>query len=266
MNAEVIMKRFWPWIAILACCGFCLFPKSLRAEDLGGGRGAVFMKDGRMVVGEVVDIAGRPLHLELRDGQKLPLQEIWMINFINTEWNFPAEREKLERNAHYLFYRDDRIISGRIVDLISPRVFQFETNEEVPLEEVKRIYLTNQLPSAYQSRLAEQEAKQTQNFVGTFSGQATPPSGGSRTVTLTLYENKTALLTQVFPQGREPAAEQGVWKENPDGTITVSLSRPGGVRRAQNVPLVFRLEKDELVAVQFDQWVWGSGGLRLKRK
>lgn len=262
------MKIMWRWAILLMAGMIFVISPSLAAEDLYGGRAAVFMKDGGMVVGEIVDIAGRPLHFELRDGQRLPLQDIWMINFINTEWNFPAEREKIERNAHYLFYRDGRMMSGRIIDIISPRVFQFETDEQVPLEEVRRIYLTNQLPAAYQSRLAEKKTESTQNYIGTFSGEATPPSGGTRTVTLTLYENKTALLTQVFPQGQEPIAEQGTWTLNPDGTITLTTSRPGQgrIRRAQNVPLIFRLENDELVALQFDQWVWGSGGLRLKKK
>jgi hypothetical protein len=258
------MKKNWLWIVIMAF-GLCLFPKSLPAEDLSAGRAAVFMRDGGMIVGEVVDIASTPLALELRDGQKLPLHQIWMINFVNTEWNFLEERQRLEKDEHYLFFRNDRITSGRIIDLISPLVFQFDTREEVPMTEIRRIYFTNQLPPAYQSRLAEVETGQMHGYVGTFSGDIALSSGVLRTVTLTLNADRTALLTQVYPQGQMPVAEQGSWTDNPDGTITVSTSRQGRIRRVQRAPLVFRLENNELVAVQFDQRIWGSGGLRLKR-
>ena len=96
-------------------------------------------------------------------------------------------------------------------------------------------------------------------------GEISLSTGVLRTVTLTLNADRTALLTQVYPQGQMPRTEQGSWSDNPDGTITVSTSRQGRIRRAQREPLVFRLENNELVAVQFDTRVWGSGGLRLKR-
>jgi len=260
------MKKTWLWIVILAF-GLCLFPKALPAEDLSAGRAAVFMQDGGMIVGEVVDISSTRLVLQLRDGQEFALHRIWMINFVNTDWNFPEERTRLEKDQHYLFFRNDRTTYGRIIDFSSTRrVFQFDTKEEVPIGEVRRIYFTNQLPSAYQSRLAEAETQQQPGFVGTYSAEVALASGVLRTVTLTLNEDRTALLTQVYPQGQlTAAAEQGSWTENADGTITVRTNRPGQVRRARRVPFVFRLENNELVAVQFDQRVWGSGGLRLKR-
>ncbi len=259
------MKKTWRWIVIMAF-GLCLSPKSLPAEDLSAGRAALFMQDGGMIVGEVVDISSTRLVLQLRDGQEFALHRIWMVNFVNTNWNFPEERTRLEKDQHYLFFRNDRSTSGRIVDFSSTRrVFQFDSKEEVPIAEVRRIYFTNQLPSAYQSRLAEEQTEQKPGYVGTFSGEIALSSGVLRTVTLTLNEDRTALLTQVYSQGQATVTEQGSWTDNPDGTITVSTRRQGRIRRAQRAPLVFRLENNELVAVQFDQRVWGSGGLRLKK-
>jgi len=219
-----------------------------------------------MIVGEVVDISSTRLVLQLRGGQEFALHQIWMVNFVNTDWNFPEERTRLEKDQHYLFFRNDRSTSGRIVDFSSTRrVFQFDTKEEVPIDEVRRVYFTNRLPAVYQSRLAEAETEQQPGHVGTFSGETALSNGVLRTVTLTLNEDKTALLKQVYSQGQAPVTEQGSWTDNADGTITVSTRRQGRIRRAQRAPLVFQLENNELVAVQFDQRVWGSGGLRLKK-
>jgi hypothetical protein len=87
----------------------------------------------------------------------------------------------------------------------------------------------------------------------------------TRTITLTLYVVKTATLEWVHSRAWLPVVERGSWAENPDGTITVRTVRVDQLQPAESTPLVFRLEKDELVAVQFDPKIWGTRGLRLKR-
>lgn len=258
------MKKISLWILIVGF-GLCLAAKPLPAEKLEAGKAALFLQGGKMVIGEIADLSRTRLVFTLRDGQEIALHRIWMINFVNTDWNFPAEREKMEKDQHYLIFRNDRMTSGKILDFSHNQGFQFDTKEAVPLAQVRRIYFTNELPSAYEERLAEQ-AEQQPGFVGTFSGEvALATGGGLRTVTLTLNADRTALLTQMSPQGQTPMAEQGTWWQNPDGTIAVQTSAQGRIRRAQTAPLVFRLEGDQLVAVQFDPKVWGGGGLRLKK-
>jgi len=258
------MKKTWLWSVILAF-GLGLSMVSSPAEKLEAGKAALFLQGGKMVIGEIADLSSTRLVFTLRDGQEIALNRIWMINFVNTDWNFPEERKKMEKDQHYLIFRNERMTSGKIIDYSGARGFQFDTKEEVPMAQVRRIYFTNQLPSAYESRLAEQKAEQKPNFVGTFRGEIPVSAGGSRIVTLVLNEDRTVLLTQEYPQARMPITEQGTWSDNPDGTITVRTSRPGQVRRLNVVPLVFRLENNELVAVQFDQTVWGNAGLRLKK-
>jgi hypothetical protein len=256
------MKQNWLWVA-MAALGLWLSLVPLPAEDLEAGRAALFLQGGKMVVGEVVDISRTRLVVQLRDGQEFPFHRVWMINFVNTDWNFPEERERLEKDEHYIFFRNDRMTSGQIIDFSSTRkVFELDTEEEVPIARVRRVYFTNRLPAAYESRLAE-EAKP--NYVGVYRTELPASPGMTRTITLTLNEDKTATLQRVHSRARLPVNEQGTWAENPDGTITVRTVRLGQIRPAETTPLVFRLENDELVAVQFDPNVWGSGGLRLKR-
>jgi hypothetical protein len=257
------MKKTWLWIVPLAF-GLGLCPKCLPAEELHAGEAALFLQGGKMVIGQIADFSRTRLVFTLRDGQEIAVHRVWMINFVNTDWNFPAERERMEEDQHYLFFRNDRMTSGKIVDFSHNRGFEFDTKEAVPMGQVRRIYFTNQLPNEYQSRLAEEEAKQ-KNYVGTFRGDTPLSAAGVRKVTLVLNEDKTVLLTQEYAPGRVPVTEQGTWSDNPDGTITVRTSRPGRIRRLTVEPLIFRLEEDELVAVQFDQAIWGSAGLRLKR-
>jgi hypothetical protein len=245
--------------------GLGLSTKCLPAEELRAGEAAFFLQGGKMVIGEIADLSRTRLVFTLRDGQEIAIHRIWMINFADTDWNFPAERERMEEDQHYLFFRNDRMTSGKIVDFSHNRGFEFDTKEAVPMAQVRRIYFTNRLPDEYQSRLAEEEAKRKPNYVGTFRGDTPSSAGGVRRVTLVLNEDRTVLLTQEYAPGSVPITEQGTWSDNPDGTITVRTSRPGRIRRLSVVPLIFRLEEDELVAVQFDQSIWGSAGLRLKR-
>ncbi|MGB7297111.1 MAG: hypothetical protein WBC70_16120 [Candidatus Aminicenantales bacterium] len=257
------MKKTWPWIVTIGLC-VCLSAGSLPAEDLEPGKAALFLQDGQMVIGQIEDLSRTPLILSLKDGREFALQSIWMISFVNTDWNFPKEREKMDKDQHYLIFRNGRMTSGKILDFSHIMGFQFDTEESVPLAQIRRIYFTSALPPAYQDRLAE-EAGQKTGFVGTFSGDISSGVSVWKKVTLTLNEDGTALLTQTFPQGQTPIAEQGTWAENPDGTITVRTTVQTQIRRAQTAPLVFRLENGELVAVQFDPKVWGGGGLKLKR-
>ena len=257
------MKKTWLWMAILSF-GLCVPAKSLPAEDLEPGKAAFFLRGGEMIIGELGDLSRTRLVFTLRDGREFALSSIWMINFINTDWNFPEERAKMDKDQHYLISRTGRMISGKILDFSHNMGFEFDNGDRVRLAEVQRIYFTNVFPSAYQDRLA-QEGGQQAGFVGTFSGDISSGVSVWKKVTLTLNADGTALLTQTFPQGQTPIAQQGTWSQNPDGTITVSTTSQSRIRRVRTSPLVFRLENDELVAEQFDPKVWGAEGLRLKR-
>jgi hypothetical protein len=150
MDTEVTMNKLWSYpLMAMICLG--LFSPSLAAEELKAGTAAIFMQGGKMNVGEIGDISRTRLVLQLKDGREFSLGRVWMINFINTDWNFPGERERMEKDEDYIFFKNNDITSGRIIDFSSTRrVFQLDTSEEVPIGRVRRIYLSRNLPPAYE--------------------------------------------------------------------------------------------------------------------
>lgn len=244
----------------------CLCSPSLQAEELKAGTAAIFMRDGQMNLGEIGDISRTRLVLQIKGGPEYPLERIWMINFINTDWNFPEERELMEKDEHYIFFKNNDITSGRIIDLSSTRrVFELDTKEEIPMGRIRRIYFTRHLPPVYEARWREEEAARKPVFVGVYRGEIRLASGEVRTVVVTLNEDQTAQVRVEYPQGMQPRAQQGNWSENEDGTITVRFVFPGRIRRPGQALLVFKWESNELVAVQYDPNLWGTGGLRLRK-
>jgi hypothetical protein len=259
------MKKLWSYLLLAVVC-LCLFPRSLPAEELKAGTAAIFMQGGKMNTGEIVDISRTRLVLQLRDGPEFSLERVWMINFINTDWNFPEERERMEKDEDYIFFKNNDITSGRIIDFSSTRrVFQLDPSEEVPMGRVRRIYFTRYLTPAYESRLREEEAAKKPNFVGAYKGEIRLSSGEVRTVVLSLNEDKTAQVRFEYPRGMQPTVQQGSWAENQDGTISVRIVFLGRIRRADQGAMVFQWENNELVAIQYDPSLWGTDGLRLRK-
>jgi hypothetical protein len=258
------MKKLIP-VALISLCCLCLVSASLRADELKPGTAALFMQGGKMNVGEIVDISRTRLVLQLKDGREFSLERVWMINFINTDWNFPGERERMEKDEDYIFFKNNDITSGRIIDFSSTRrVFQLDTSEEIPIGRVRRVYFSRLLPPAYESRLKE-EASRKPDFVGTYRGEIHLSSGEARVVFLMLNGDKTAQVRFEYPRGMQPTTQQGSWSENEDGTVSVRIVFPGRIRRPDQGPLVFKWENGELVATQYDPSLWGTGGLRLKK-
>ncbi len=89
---------------------------AVQAQRLRAGEQAIFLKSGDEIVGNIRDISSTRLVLELADGTEIPLRDLWMINFVNEEWNFPQERNLIETNEHYVFLKSGDVASGRIVD------------------------------------------------------------------------------------------------------------------------------------------------------
>jgi hypothetical protein len=99
------------------------------------------------MIGNIADISSERLVLELQDGTNIPLRDLWMINFVTEEWNFPSERNLIETNEHYVFLKSGDVASGRIVDFSGEqRVFEFETGEKFALGQVRRIYFSKNVP------------------------------------------------------------------------------------------------------------------------
>ncbi|MCP2619098.1 hypothetical protein NLC82_06735, partial [Candidatus Aminicenantes bacterium AC-335-A11] len=120
-----------------------IFGQNLRANE-----SAIFLRNGNMIIGEIVDISSARRVLQLKDGTEIKLTNIWMINFINTKWNFPGERKQIKTADHYFFLKNGSIIYGKIIDFSSNlRVFELDTGEKIKIGAIRRIYFSKRVPN-----------------------------------------------------------------------------------------------------------------------
>ena len=137
------MKKIFT-LAVLAAVLLC---GTASGQRLRQGEQALFLRSGDMVVGTIVDLDAERLVFNLKAGSPIALRDVWMINFVTEEWNFPQERNLIETNEHYIYLKSGDVASGRIVELnAEKRVFKFETGEEFPFAQVRRIYFSKNVP------------------------------------------------------------------------------------------------------------------------
>ncbi len=124
-------------------------------KDLPSGQQAIFLNSGTRLIGEIVDISSTRLVLQLRGGREILLSRIWMINFVNKNWYFPQELNKMETPEHYLFLKNNDIISGRIVDYSDRmRVFELEGGGKTEIGKLRRIYFSKTVPGKLSKTLS----------------------------------------------------------------------------------------------------------------
>jgi len=137
------MKKCLCLAAVLFVLGAGICP----GERLPQGTQAIFLKSGEVVNGRITDLVAPQLDLKLEDGARIAVRDVWMINFENSDWNFPNERNILETNDHYVFQKSGDISSGRIASFAAePPSFVFETGEKFPLVQCRRIYFSKTVP------------------------------------------------------------------------------------------------------------------------
>ena len=126
---------------LLLACGIT------GGQKLKAGEQAIFLKNGDTIIGAIIQIDAEKLSLELKDGTSVPLRDLWMVNFVNEQWNFPNERNLIETNEHYVFLKSGDVTSGRISAFrAEPREFEFESGEKFPFVSVRRIYFSKIVP------------------------------------------------------------------------------------------------------------------------
>lgn len=137
------MKKCLCLAVVLIVLGAGICP----GERLPQGTQAVFLKSGDIVNGRIVELAVPQLDLKLEDGTRVAVRDVWMINFENSDWDYPNERNILETNDHYVFQKSGDISSGRIASFAAePPAFVFETGEKFPLAQCRRIYFSKAVP------------------------------------------------------------------------------------------------------------------------
>ncbi len=119
------------------------------------GKCATFFLDGNMIIDTVDFMSSRSGRLGFINSGMFKIINIWMVNFISNEWNFPEEREELAPTMDTLFLRNGGIIRDRI-DTYSTKmkVFRFDNTAPIHISQIKRIYFCcNKLPKSFEEKL-----------------------------------------------------------------------------------------------------------------
>jgi len=137
---------------------FMLTGSLVFTDKLPEGYSTAFLKNGEKLIVKVIDVSRTRLVMEFQDisgdTKEIKLAEIWMINFINTKWDFPKERDKIVTAKHYFFLKNKEIISGRINDFSrNQKVFELDTGEKIRIGSIRRIYFYKNPPDEFKKAL-----------------------------------------------------------------------------------------------------------------
>jgi len=208
------------------------------------GEAAIFFKSGDSIIDKILDISSERLVLETENNGEFPLRDIWMINFIDDGWDFPGERDQVEPRDHYVFLRNNAVSAGRVVDFSSERrVFQFESGEEFPIAQVRRIYFAKNVPGSISAKGGQAAAGQVVGaspWVGTFGRM------GPSTVQIILREDHTAQMTTAIGAAQETGFN-GRWEQINAGSIRVIVTNQTNPRDLRT--MTFGLEGDTLISL-----------------
>lgn len=89
-----------------------------------------------------------------------------------------------------------------------------------------------------------------------------PAASSAEAITLRLNPDGTVDYTSSFGPD-EKVVEKGAWKDNGDGTLTVTLTDKGDQKLANPVTIKFQKDGAYLTAVEYDKAIYGEQGLKL---
>jgi hypothetical protein len=140
------MNKRFVFGCLLAVLGIVGFLQTRPAENNQDGVIAtIFLKDGSMRQGEIVDISTERQVMEFGDQTEIPMKRILMINFVDMGNDYPEEKAQVKENTDYLFLRDGRVKKGVLVDFsIEQKVFELDNGANYPAGMIKRIYFNKQ--------------------------------------------------------------------------------------------------------------------------
>lgn len=126
----------------------------LLGTHLSAVQSVTFLKNGDTITDTIVDMSSQTGQVEFSRHAKIHRSRIWMINFMGSSWDFPAERQLLVSNRDTVFLRNGQRLNVNIVDFSSRRrMFEFKVGGRVHEAKVKRIYFCcTKLPAAYKGK------------------------------------------------------------------------------------------------------------------
>ncbi len=132
----------------------CLPSVAEKQEFYSPGQCAVYTHDGNVFVDTINYMSTRAGKMGFNNYGKIKLHRIWMLNFMNKQWDFAQERRQLAPSTDTVILRNGRIIHDRVITFsIKFKRLRFEKYKEVHVSEVKRVYFCcNKLPAAYANK------------------------------------------------------------------------------------------------------------------
>jgi hypothetical protein len=151
------MKRTIKSLAILAVV--LLAATAVRAQ-MGSGDAAIFFRDGRIIYDRITGIVTANLIVQTTRNGAFPMSGVWLINYMENQWDYPAERGQMRGEGHYIFLRDGNVVSGQIVNFLSeqeagpnmPWGYKLRTGGQTTIYtpgSIGRIYYSNRVPAAF---------------------------------------------------------------------------------------------------------------------
>ncbi|MCX6561613.1 MAG: hypothetical protein NTZ26_13995 [Candidatus Aminicenantes bacterium] len=138
---------------VVVFVGMFLTAALSASAQLRGGESAIFFKSGDVIIDRIIDMSSTRLVVGTANSGEFPMRDLWMINYVNENWNFPNERDQMETNEHYIFLKSGDVMSGRIVDFSSAqKVWELATGEKIAPGSIRRIYFSNRVPAGLRNR------------------------------------------------------------------------------------------------------------------
>ncbi|NIM17721.1 MAG: hypothetical protein GTO45_37615 [Candidatus Aminicenantes bacterium] len=126
--------------------------KPTPSPDEGKRYSTSFIVDGRIVEYPLSYLNSQKTGFT--DGLQINTKDLWMINFIDDNWDFPGERQRLSNRMDTVFMNDGKIIYDNVMDFDkSSLTFRFGRTGSVHESEIKRIYFCcTKLPTTFTKR------------------------------------------------------------------------------------------------------------------
>ena len=128
-------------------------------------KSVTFLKDGNKISDVIIDMSSQTGRIDYQGNYKVNRSQVWMINYVNSNWDYPNERSQLANNTDTVFLRDGTVLKDKIIDFSSRRwVWEFKNNRAIRDSQIKRIYFCcTRLPGAYKQETTSPGTPNTSN-------------------------------------------------------------------------------------------------------
>jgi hypothetical protein len=164
------MKKTIKGLAILAA--ILLTATAVRAQ-MGSGDAAIYFRDGRVIYDHITGIATANLIVQTTRNGTFPMSGVWMINYMENQWDYPAERAQMNAGEHTIFLRNGNVVSGQIVNFLSEREagprkawgYKLRNGAQTTIytpANIARIYYSNAVPAAFTQNQNQHQRRKRQ--------------------------------------------------------------------------------------------------------